>query len=274
MSVLDNIKSTFQRQNKLTVLIILNAAVFLTVNIGANIAHINLLPFLALPLDAGSFIYKFWTIFTYMFTHANLGHAFFNLILLYFSGQMFFTLFTEKKLVYVYVMSGVFGGAILLLLGLIFPDVFFGSILVGASAAVMGIIMVMAVYAPNLRVNVFLTFEMPYKYFALIVFVLSTLIDFATNTGGKISHIGGAAFGLIYGYALKNGHDLFDLSFLPKRKSPLKVTHRYGSETVSYSAKSSDEKYLDTLLDKISKSGYDSLTKKEKDDLFKLSQKK
>src|ERR1700752_4445076 len=102
----------------------------------------------------------------------------------------------------------------------------------------MGEIMVMALYAPNLRVNVFLDFEMSYKYFAIIVFVMSTIIDFAANTGGKISHIGGAAFGLIYGYALKHGKDFSNFSFLPKRKSPLKVSHRHGSEPVSGAGKS------------------------------------
>ncbi len=274
MTLFDNIKSTFQRQSNLTLLIIINVAVFLTVNIGINIAHINLLPYLALPIDAAEFIFKPWTIFTYMFTHESLGHVFFNLILLFFSGQMSFTIFGEKKLVYVYVMSGVFGGAILLILGLIFPSVFFGSILIGASAAVMGIIMVMAVYTPDLPVNVFLVLEMKYKYFAILVFIMSTIVDFAANTGGKISHIGGAAFGLLYGYGLKHGKDFLSFSFMSKRKSPLKVSHKHGYEVVSEGKINNDSKYLDALLDKISKSGYDSLTKKEKEDLFKLSQKK
>src|SRR5579872_7313088 len=102
MSLLDNIKSTFQQQSKLTVLIILNVAVFLTLNLVGNIAHNHTLTYyLALPLDPAAFIYKFWTIFTYMITHENTGHAFFNIILLYFSGQLFFTVFGEKKLLYV-----------------------------------------------------------------------------------------------------------------------------------------------------------------------------
>lgn len=275
MSLWDNIKSTFQQQSKLTVLIIINVAVFLTLNLVGNIAHNHTLTYyLALPLEPSGFIYRFWTIFTYMFTHENTGHVFFNLILLFFSGQMFYTLFGERKLVYVYVMSGLCGGALLVLLGLIFPATFFGSYLLGASASIMGIIMVMAVYTPNLPVNVFLFLEMPYKYFAILVFIMSTVVDFATNTGGKISHIGGAAFGLLYGYALKNGRDISDFSFLPKRKKPLRVVHKSSQGSSGSRARSDDDHYLDTLLDKISKSGYDSLTKKEKDDLFKLSQKK
>jgi len=273
MRIWDNIKTTFERQSKLTVLIILNVAVFLTVNIGINIAHVDLLPYLALPLNVNDFIYKPWTLFTYMFTHAGLGHAFFNIILLFFSGQIFYSILGEKRLVYIYVMSGIAGGAVLLILGLLMPDLFASSILIGASASVLGIVMALAVYTPNLRVNVFFVLEMRYKYFALLVFILSTVVDFAINTGGKIAHIGGAAFGLLYSYMLKNNKDLFDFSFLPKRKPKLKVVK--GSRPADYSSgKTSDEKYLDSLLDKISKSGYDSLTKKEKDDLFKLSQKK
>lgn len=272
MSVLDQIKITFRQQSKLTLLIIINVAVYLTLNIAGNIAHIYLTPYVALPLSGNEFVYKFWTIFTYMFTHEGLGHILFNLLLLYFSGRLFFSILGEKRLVYVYVMSGIFGGALLLILGLLFPITFAGGYLLGASAAVLGIIMVMAIYTPNYPVFVFF-FEMPFKYFALLVFVTSTVIDFASNTGGKIAHIGGALFGLLYGYLLKNGNDLFSLSFSFKSKSKMKIVHK-NTDSLGQRADNVDESYLNKLLDKISKSGYDSLTAKEKDDLFKLSQKK
>lgn len=272
MSVPGNIKSTFQQQSKLTVLIILNVAVYLTLNIADNIAHIYLTPFVALPLSGYEFIYKFWTIFTYMFTHEGLGHVLFNMLLLYFSGRLFYSILGEKRLIYVYIMSGIFGGALLLILGLLFPEIFAGGYLLGASAAVLGVIMVMAIYTPNYPVFVFF-FEMPFKYFALLVFVTSTVIDFASNTGGKIAHIGGALFGLLYGYLFKNGNDLFEFSFFSKPKSKLKIVHK-SKEVNSQGADNVDESYLNKLLDKISKSGYDSLTAGEKEDLFKLSQKK
>jgi hypothetical protein len=171
-------------------------------------------------------------------------------------------------------MSGLAGGLILLLLGMLLPETFANNILLGASASVMGIIMVMAIYTPNLPVYVFFMLEMKFKYFAILIFVLSTVIDFAANTGGKIAHIGGAAFGLIYGYSLKNGKDLFDLSFLSGGKKKLKVVHKKETVTGSSAKQADDERHLNYLLDKISKSGYDSLTKQEKEDLFKLSQKK
>lgn len=272
MSVLDHIKSTFQQQSKLTVLIILNVAVYLTLNIASNIAHIYLTPYMALPLSGNEFIYKFWTMVTYMFTHEGLGHVLFNLLLLYFSGRLFYAILGEKRLVYVYIMSGIFGGALLLILGLLFSETFAGGYLLGASAAVLGIIMVMAIYTPNYSVFVFF-FEMPFKYFAILVFVTSTVIDFASNTGGKIAHIGGALFGLLYGYLLKNGNDLFNFSLASRSKSKLKFVHN-SSSAKGQRADNVDESYLNKLLDKISKSGYDSLTAREKDDLFKLSQKK
>lgn len=272
MPVLDNIKTTFQQQSKLTVLIILNVAVYLTLNISVNIARIDLGPYFELPLSGEAFLYKFWTIFTYMFTHEGLGHILFNLLLLYFSGRMFYSILGEKRLVYVYVMSGIFGGGLLLGLGILFPEIFAGGYLLGASAAVLGIIMVMAVYTPNYMVFVFF-FEMKFKHFALLVFVTSTVIDFASNTGGKIAHIGGALFGVFYGYRLKKGNDLFDFSFVSKSKSKMKIVHK-NSSSLGQRADNVDESYLNKLLDKISKSGYDSLTAKEKDDLYKLSQKK
>lgn len=272
MTFWSNIKSTFEQQSKLTVLIVLNIAIFLTVNLGIHIAHINLLPYLGLNAIPEEFIYKFWTLFTYMFTHEGLMHVVYNLILLFFSGQIFYSILGEKRLLYVYIMSGLAGGLIFMLLGFLAPEALFGHILIGASAAVMGIVAVVAIYAPNLPVNVFMLIEIPYKYFAIIVFVLSTLIDFSINTGGKISHIGGALFGLFYGYSLKKGNDLFNFSIFKKGNKNLKVVHR--SQQTSTKSGQSDEAALNKLLDKISKSGYDSLTKQERDELFRLSNKK
>ncbi len=275
MNFLQQIYNKFQVQGILTRIIIINVAIFLTVNLVGNLSHLNLLLYTALPLNSHEFLFRFWTLFSYMFTHAGLGHLFWNMVLFYFMAQIFFTIMNQKTLLYVYVMSGVCGGALMLILGLIFPANFQQSSLIGASAAVMGVGAVMAVYAPNYRVYLFGVFDMAYKYFFLIVFVVNTVLDLSVNTGGKISHIGGAFFGLIYGYYLKRGTDLFSLSFFPKKKSKLKVVSRssqYSDD--SYSKKSDDEQSMDELLDKISKSGYDSLTKKEKDRLFKLSQKK
>lgn len=275
MSFFGRIVSTFRQQGKLAQIIIINVAIFLTVNISIHILKINLLDYLALPVGGSSFITRFWTIFTYMFTHVSLGHIFFNMLLFYFTAQLFYLILGEKKLIYVYCMSGIFGAALLIVCGLILPESFSNSILIGASAAVMGVVMVMAVYAPNFIVSLWGIINMPYKYFAGLTFLLSTVVDFSLNTGGKISHIGGALFGLLYGFYLKRGVDLFNFGFFTRKKSKLKVVSYNKTVDDVYNEKRlSRESRMDELLDKISKSGYDSLTKKEKDELFNLSQKK
>lgn len=273
MTFLTRIKNSFQEQGVMAQIIIINIAVFLTVNVVANISHVNLLQFVALPLS-DAFVFKFWTLFTYMFTHAGLGHIFWNMVSFYFYTQVFFLLFGQKKLLYVYVMSGLSGGALVLLLAILFPFSFGNSILIGASAAVLGVGAVMLLYAPNYRMFLFGLVELPYKYIYLIFFALSTIIDLSINTGGKISHIGGALFGAIYGYQLKRGRDISNLSFLKSnKKSKLKVVS--NNPNVKPKGNSpNEEAAMNALLDKISKSGYDSLTKAEKDLLFKLSQKK
>lgn len=273
MNIFRQAQQNFQRQTVLTQLIVINVAVFLTVNLVGNLSHIDLVPYLALPVGGGRFLWRFWTFFTYMFTHVDLWHMFWNMFLFYFMAQIFFTIMGRKKLLYLYVMSGACGGALMLLMGIIMPQQFGYSLLLGASAAVMGVGAVMAVYAPTFRVFLFGIFEMQYRYFYIMIFVLNTIIDLSVNTGGKISHIGGAAFGLLYGYFLRRGRDLFaiDLSF--RRKKTLRVIHR-GDEGHAPSTGERDEHRMDFLLDKISKSGYDSLTKSEKDELFRLSQKK
>jgi membrane associated rhomboid family serine protease len=273
MDFLNRVKYNFQQQGILTQIIVVNVAVFLTVNIAQHIAHVFLLEYLALPLGGAHFLVRFWTIFTYMFTHEGLGHLFWNMVLFYFFAQVFFTIMGQKKMLYLYVMSGLCGGALMLLLGILFPGSFGRSYLIGASAAVLGVGAVMAVYSPNYRIFLFGMFEMSYKYFFLLVFVVNTIIDLSVNTGGKISHIGGTIFGLVYGYYLKKGNDLFDISLsFPKKR--LKVVHNKNAG-VPYNDKGrNNEKKMDELLDKISRSGYDSLTKSEKDELFRLSQKK
>lgn len=276
MNFFQKIAQTFKQQGRLAQLIIINVAIFLMANISIHILHVNVLEYLMLPIGEVDFIFKPWTLFTYMFTHASLGHVFFNMLLFYFTAQLFFVVLGESKLVYVYVMSGLMGAALLLTLGLVLPDSFGNSVLIGASASVMGVVMVMAVYAPNYNVALWGIINMPYKYFAALVFVLSTVIDFSLNTGGKVAHIGGAAFGLLYGYNLKRGVDLFNFSFLNKSKAKkLKVvSYNRTQDNVYNEDKVISEHRMNELLEKISKSGYDSLTKREKDELFNLSQKK
>ncbi len=273
MRIFQNIQNTLQQHGILTKIIAVNVAVYLTINLVGNLSQLNLLPFFGLPVGGSAFVTRFWTFFTYMFTHMGLGHLFWNMLLFYFMSQVFFTILGEKKLLYLYVMSGLCGGALVLMMGLLFPASFANAVLIGASASVLGVGAVMAVYSPNYRVFLFGIVEMPYKYFYLLTFVLSTIIDLSVNTGGKISHIGGAAFGVVYGLALKRGTDLSRYSFGIKKKSHLRVV-TYNKDEDNDFGQGNEEQRMNRLLEKISKGGYDSLTKKEKDELYKLSQKK
>jgi membrane associated rhomboid family serine protease len=275
MSFIQNIKQELQKHNKLTILLVVNISIFFIINISTGIFQSNFITLnMALPLNLNEFIFKFWTLFTYMFSHKDLGHVFYNMLLLYFSAQTFLSFLSEKKLLYVYIMSGLMGGIILLILSAIFPSTFEYSILFGASAAVLGIVTSLALYVPNLPVSLFGIIEMKYKYYALLIFAVSTIIDFNVNTGGKISHFGGAFFGLFFGYMLKNGKDISELTFFKRTKtSTLKVVHSNKSAK-AHEQSQSNQQTIDSLLDKISKNGYESLSKSEKELLFKLSQKK
>lgn len=275
MSFLDNIKNELQKHNKLTVLLVINISIFFIINISVSVFSTDIIVRnLALPLNLNEFVFKFWTLFTYMFSHKDFGHVFYNMLLLYFTASTFLNFMSEKKLMFVYMMSGLFGGLILLVLSVLFPNTFTNSILFGASAAVLGVVAALALYIPNLPVSIFGILEMKYKYYALLIFAVSTIIDFNINTGGKISHFGGAFFGLLFGYLLKNGKDISELSFFKRQKeSTLKVVHNNKNKSVNDSS-NANQKTIDELLDKISKNGYENLSKTEKELLFKLSQKK
>lgn len=275
MAFFDNLKYELQKHSALTILLVVNVTLFFVLNISTHIFHSAIIAdFLTLPLNLSEFIFKPWTLLTYMFSHEDLGHLFYNMLLLYFTSRTFLNFLNEKKLVYVYIMSGLFGGITLLVLSAIFPANFAMSFLLGASAAVIGIVASLAMYIPNLPVSLFGIIEMKYKYYALLIFAVTTIIDFNINTGGKISHVGGALFGLLFGYMMKHGKDLTDFSFLKReKKSTLKVVYSNKSKTTP-NADFANQQTIDMLLDKISKHGYENLTKAEKELLFKLSQKK
>jgi membrane associated rhomboid family serine protease len=260
MSFLDNIKNELQKHNKLTILLVINILIFFIINISVSVFSTDIIVRnLALPLNLNEFVFKFWTLFTYMFSHKDFGHIFYNMLLLYFTARTFLNFMSEKKLMFVYMMSGLFGGLILLVLSILFPNTFTNSILFGASAAVLGIVAALALYIPNMPVSIFGILEMKYKYYALLIFAVSTIIDFNINTGGKISHF---------------GKDISEMSFFTgSKKSPLKVVHK-NTSAASHEPSASNQQTIDALLDKISKNGYENLSKAEKELLFKLSQKK
>lgn len=276
MPLLRNLGNELKRHSTLTILIAVNIALFLVLNISAGMFGSHALAdLLVLPLNLHRFIFRPWTLFTYMFAHEGLGHVFYNMLLLYFSAQLFLTFLTERKLLFVYVLSGISGGALLLLLSAVFPGSFAGSELWGASAAMLGIVASICMYRPNMPVMFFGLVQMKYKYMALIIFLSYTIIDFNINTGGKISHFGGVFFGLLFGYLLKQGRDLSDFSWMKtRRRSAMRVVQNNPHSPRPSQPSPDHQQTIDGLLDKISRIGYDNLSKAEKELLFKLSQKK
>ena len=205
---------------------------------------------------------------------------------LYWFGKIFLEYLDQRKLVAVYLLGGISGALLYMISFNIFP-VFEGvvgeSVAIGASASVMAIVVAIATYVPDYTVQLFLFGRIKIKYMALAIFVLTSIMDFSVNSGGKLAHIGGAFFGYFYTVNLRQGHDiskgfnkiidLFVTIFKPRKK--LKVTHKKAATEYEYSKIRLDhQKRINTILDKISKGGYDSLTKEEKETLFKESQKK
>jgi membrane associated rhomboid family serine protease len=257
----------------ITQLLLINGVIFLVGNISLHLFHFGLLDFLVLPSHILNLPSRFYTPFTYMFAHAELGHAFFNMIYLYFMGQIFASIVGEKRLWFVYIMGGLAGAVFFLLLFNIFFAGTFAALL-GASASVTAVAVACAVYAPNMPVNLFFFGEFKLKWVVLVLFLVNTAIDLSDNTGGKVAHLGGAIFGLMYAMQLKKGKDwmnFFSFNFL-KRKKDARV---YQMKNTNQKIKiTNEEKTLNDLLDKINRSGYESLSKQEKETLQKIASKK
>ncbi|PKV50116.1 membrane associated rhomboid family serine protease [Aquimarina sp. MAR_2010_214] len=285
----NNLSYQFKTANVIIKLIVINVALFLFATLGSWIFKTNsgaLMEWFVLPVDPESLIIQPWSILTYSFLHFDFWHIFWNMLVLYWFGQYVLNLFTEKRFLTIYLLGAICGGLLFVLAYNLFP-VLNGSLayLIGASAAVRAIMIFIAAYTPNSEVRIFV-FNI--KLWQIGVFVvLSDLIQIPTsgNAGGLIAHLGGALFGYMYAIQLKKGNDIgswfeklmggLSTMFSPKKKSPLKTVHkskthkRTSKKTATSSVKTPNQKQIDAILDKISKSGYDSLTKEEKDFLFK-----
>ncbi|HXB42065.1 MAG TPA: rhomboid family intramembrane serine protease [Bacteroidia bacterium] len=251
-----------------TQLLLLNGLVFLAANVIANLFKFNLLSYLALPASVSELGSRFYTPVSYMFSHADLGHAFFNMLYLYFMGQIFASIVGQKRLWFVYLGGGLAGAIFFMILFNIF---FTGepAYLLGASASVTAVAIACAVYAPNMPVNLFFFGSFALKWVVLVWFLISTVIDFSINTGGKVAHLGGAFFGLAYAWQLRKGNDWMNI-FSFKRKAPARVIKMQAAQKKI----ENEEKTLNEILDKINRSGYESLSKQEKETLQKIAAKK
>jgi membrane associated rhomboid family serine protease len=294
MGIWDDIKLTFRNGSNLTRLIYINVVVFILITIVAAIGVLlndqnisaKALDLLSVPASYHILLTRPWTLITYMFTHKDIWHILFNMLWLYSFGRIFLEYLDERKLVAVYLLGGICGALVYILAFNYFPafkNVVADSVAIGASASVMAIVIAIAAYVPDYTVQLFLLGRIKIKYLALGIFVFTSVMDFSVNSGGKLAHIGGAFFGYFYIVNLRHGRDIgkgfnkildfFVTIFKPRKK--LKVTHKKVATEYEYNKnKAEHQKLINNILEKISKGGYDSLTKEEKETLFNESQKK
>ncbi|WP_224484476.1 rhomboid family protein [Robertkochia aurantiaca] len=284
MSITNDIRYKFKTLNIAEKLIVINVAVFILNALSVFLFNLKgdfFMEWFELPKAFGDFILQPWSLITYSFFHGGFMHIFWNMLLLYFSARIFLNYFGPKVFLNVYFMGAVAGGAFFLLSYNIFP-VFSGinSSLIGASAAVMAILLFVCTYFPNQEVRL-IFFNVKLWYIGVFVVLLDLIQLPMGNPGGHIAHLGGQLLGFVYARKLMEGKDIgsginrslsgLEGWFSGKRKSPLKTVHRRnkGSYADSKPTKKEYQKQIDEILDKISKSGYESLSKEEKDFLFK-----
>ena len=274
-------------------LIVINVVVYLLFNLLPWIVQIDnsvLTRYFVLPTELSRLITQPWSILTYAFLHGGFLHILFNMLFLYVFSKFVLNLFTEKRFLTIYLLGGIFGGLTYIIAYHLLPAFEGNGILLGASAAVNAIIIFIATYSPNTPIR-FFVFNLKLWHIAAFVVLRDLLtLDSSSNAGGLVSHLGGAAFGYIYAMQLAKGNDiglwfekLMDtvaswFSSKPKtKKAKMRTVHRKTKKTTTKSTKtkqrsvtkSEQQQQIDAILDKISKSGYDSLSKAEKDFLFK-----
>lgn len=246
------------------------------------------LQYLELPAWLPLFLSQPWSLFTYMFLHAGALHLLFNMLWLYWFGQMFLSLFSARHFRGLYILGGICGGLLYMLAYNVLPyfkPFVYGSFLLGASASVLAIVVATAFRSPEYRVNFMFIGSVRLKYVALFVVITDLLFVTSGNGGGHIAHLGGALAGWWFARSLQKGTDVtkwinqvFDwfsggFKFTPSRKKP-KMKAEKGGRAADYdynARKKQQSEETDRILDKLKKSGYSSLTTEEKKHLFDAS---
>jgi len=292
---IDQLKNKFRQGSSLFRLMLVNIAVFLAINIARLFMFlfqaddawlIDLIDHLSVPSSTYRLLMQPWSILTYMFVHVDFLHIFFNMLVLFWTGTLFIEYLGGKKLVSTFFL-GALSGALFYILAYNFFPVFKGvvvySSLIGASAGVLAVLTAMATLLPEYEVHLLFIGPVRLKYVAIFSIVLYAISIPLGNAGGEFAHLGGALFGFVYIRQLRRGRDLAawfnkiaDLFvFTGKSASRMKVSYKRSVSDFEYRNEvKSREEQIDTILDKISQSGYDSLSKEEKEILFNASKNK
>ncbi len=305
MDIIKELKKRYKNGSIVFKLIFINVAVFIIVGI-LNLFSLFGVPglatenWLAVPADLESLLYKPWTLITYMFLHYDFLHILFNMLWLFWFGQLFIQFIIPKRMLSVYLLGGLSGAVLYIaafnLIPAFQPSVPI-SIALGASASVYAIVIAVCAYVPDYSIGLLFIGRVKLKYIAIVVVVIDLLSISGGNAGGHIAHLGGALFGYFFAIRLKKGKDItkgfsatMDWLFsMFKSRPKMRVTSskyrtsQRPSSGASDTKAQSDMQYnknkkatqaeIDRILDKISKNGYDSLTKEEKDTLFDMSKK-
>jgi membrane associated rhomboid family serine protease len=236
---------------------------------------------IALSSEPLVFITKPWTLLTYSFFHDGFGHIFFNMLVLNFSSSLFLTFFNQKQLLGLYVLSAIFAG-IAFVLGYYLLNL--SASIVGASGAIMAILVAATTYSPLMNVRLLLIGNVKLWHITLVILVIDLMQIRLDNSGGHIAHLAGAFFGFIFIKLLESGTDLskivstiidfFVNLFSNSPSTPFKKVHKNYKKPIvkpvsKIVTKDKTQQQIDEILDKISRSGYDCLTKEEKEFLFK-----
>lgn len=299
MAFIDDIKRIYNQGSMLMRLIFINVAVFILLNLIVIVAILfaadgnALVDWVKLPGNLSLLIRRPWTLVTYMFVHTNLWHILFNMLWFYWLGRIFMEFFSPKQLAGLYILGG-WGGAALFLLAANLLPYFSGAghFLFGASASVMAIVVATAIYSPDYKIGLLFFGEVSIKWVAIVTVAISVLGLDAGNVGGDIAHIGGALVGAWYALRIKRGRDItrplnaaidfivglfngrsFKWSSRTIKRDKVK---RGGAQSSSRGRTTGgvSEEELDAILKKIKVSGYDALTREEREKLFRVSKDK
>ena len=275
MELKDKLKYSLSVMGQLQKLIVINI-IFFIIPLILNtflwlfeLKDISILDYFVVEADLMSLIFKPWSLITYGFLHGSFSHLFWNMIMLFYFGNILVNYFGDKRLLNVFFNGILFGGIIYIISYNLFP-VFTGvsSKMIGSSAGVMAILFYITSYNPNHTIRFFfLNIKLLYiAVFLLLMDIIQIPVD---NSGGHIAHLGGALIGFLMFRSFK-GIDFVDIyTNLSTRKNNKKI-----KRNKTFSGSNFDQKKIDSILDKISESGYESLTKEEKNYLFKASNKK
>jgi len=288
----DRIKKFFKSGSVLSRLIAINLAIFLIINIynlflklmgfpleENGIFSTNTITYwLSVPSNIDVLLEKPWSIITYMFTHQHFFHIFVNMLLLYMFGKLFLSFLNKKQLLISYFLGGLVGASFYIVAYNYFPEFATQkdlSLALGASASVMAVVVSISTYIPNYQIRLFLFGSIKLKWIAIFYIIFDLFSIDGDNPGGHIAHLGGATFGLLYVLFIHINAQMVKKNktnpFKAKKDKTTFKTKRGGrpiSDEDYNRKRASDKQKTDKILEKISKSGYSSLTKEEKDYLF------